>query len=383
MSRAYDALYGACFSELRKRGHHRYRGRQNDPALANNPALADTVYTVSSATDHYREQATQGGYRVERCPVFETFYSTLSHYPSTSFRLKGRDRVPEYVSREHREQNRSARDLRLRSSTALVSGAHRFKYGQRSLLTSNIPIILVKSARINDGAVQQAAAAPPGALVSKKSCTVGTQSDYREGEAQTDPYSPEFVLPERPSTKQTLLSQLHNCEGVPELSHLEGLSFGMGDRPGMADVIHINKLRAKRAFEATLPPLHDTAMLPTRQRMMEAWEEKEWKEREDEIESKQNERLDLLQEAIVAREMEVEAAHAERVQSTTDNLLKAKQRAFGIIQKNRIRGIRHFMEARKCGSTLLATVLPHGAWMPCDSTATTAWLSATALGCTV
>eukprot|EP00892_Ulva_mutabilis_P003413 jgi/Ulvmu1/1443/UM011_0173.1 len=310
-------------------------------------ALYDTVYTVSSAADHYREQARHGGYRVERCPVFETFYSTLAHYPSTSFRLKGRDHVPQYVSREYDQQHRDPRDLRQRSSTALVSGTHRFKYGQRSLLTSNIPIILVKSARVNDGAAQHAAPDPPGAAVGKLSCTIGTQSDYREGEAQTDPYSPEFVLPERPSTKQTLLSQLHNSEGVPELSHLLGLAFGLGDRPGMTDVIHINKLRAKRAFEATLPPLHDVSMLPIRQKMMEEWEEKEWKGRENEIESKQNERLDLLQEAIVARELEVEAAHAQRVQSTTDNLLQAKQRAFGIIQKNRIRGIRHCMEARK------------------------------------
>lgn len=317
-------------------------------------AIADTVYTVSSATDHYREQARSGGYRVEVCPVFETFYSTLPHYPSTSFRLKGRDHVPGYISREYLPQHRDPRDVRHRSSTALVSGAHRFKYGQRSLLTSNLPIILVKSARVDDAANSHgiASAHAPGALVSKKSCTIGTQSDYREGEAQTDPYSPEFVLPERPSTKQTLLSQLHNCEGVPELSHLHGLKFGMGDRPGMADVIHINKLRAKRAFEATLPPLSDIAMLPTRQKMMEEWEEKEWKERENEIESKQIERLHLLQEAIVARELEVETAHAQRIQSTTDNLLQAKQRAFGIIQKNRIRGIRHFMEARKCGSSL-------------------------------
>lgn len=146
---------------------------------------------------------------------------------------------------------------------------------------------------------------------------------------------------------------MHNSEGAPELSHLHGLKFEIGDRPGMADVIHINKLRAKRAFEATLPPLSDVAMLPMRQKMMEDWEEKEWKEREDEIESKQVERLELLQEAIVAREMEVEAAHAQRVQSTTDNLLQAKQRAFSIIQKNRIRGIRHFMEARKCDITQL------------------------------
>lgn len=306
---------------------------------------ADTVYTVSSATDHYREQARLGGFQVERCPVYDNFTSVLSHFPSTSFRLKGRDYVPQFVSREYRAPVHDPVQISHVSSQDRVTGSHRFKFSQRSLLTSNIPIILVKSAR--QPALQ---AASPDAVAHDKqptSCTVGTQSDYREGEAQTDPYSPEHTLPTHPSNKQQLRSIRYVSPGVPEISHLSGLKFKLGERPGVHHVAYVNKLRAKRTFEATLPPLDETELLPVRQKMMEQWENKEWQEREDEIENAQESRLALLQKAIIARETEVEAGHKTRVQKATDNLLSTKQLAFSTIQRDRIKGIRHFTEARK------------------------------------
>lgn len=42
-------------------------------------------------------------------------------------------------------------------------------------------------------------------------CTVGTQTDYRDGEVQTDPYSPEYVV----------------CQdSIPELLTLASLTWG-------------------------------------------------------------------------------------------------------------------------------------------------------------
>jgi hypothetical protein len=46
----------------------------------------------------------------------------------------------------------------------------------------------------------------------------------------------------------------------------------------------IDKMRLKREFEATLPPLSGTEPeLAVRKRMMEAWERQEWADREGEI----------------------------------------------------------------------------------------------------
>ena len=46
----------------------------------------------------------------------------------------------------------------------------------------------------------------------------------------------------------------------------------------------IERARAKRAWEATLPPLNDPTQWEKRKRMMEEQERKEWAFRETEIE---------------------------------------------------------------------------------------------------
>ena len=66
------------------------------------------------------------------------------------------------------------------------------------------------------------------------------QTDYRESEAQTDPYSPEYVV--RPGSQ-------------PELLTLATLAYERGLPAGLAEVEMIERARAKRAWEATLPAL--------------------------------------------------------------------------------------------------------------------------------
>jgi hypothetical protein len=66
-------------------------------------------------------------------------------------------------------------------------------------------------------------------------------------------------------------------------------------------VRRLEKLRTKRAFEASLPPLHDVGRLPQRQAMIEAWEVAEWGERDAEIRGVQEERLALLAQALQVR----------------------------------------------------------------------------------
>lgn len=51
---------------------------------------------------------------------------------------------------------------------------------------------------------------------SPTSRTLGTQTDYRDGEAQTDPYSPEYVVP---------------LGSIPELLTLATLTWGELEEP--------------------------------------------------------------------------------------------------------------------------------------------------------
>jgi hypothetical protein len=310
--------------------------------------LADTVYTVSSATDHYREQARRGGFDLKRCPDFANFTSTLPHYPNSSFCLKSGDKVPHYINRDFREPCQDPVELRCRSLRATVNGPHRFKYSQRPFLTSHSHIVIIKALKPLPALPEDKSKDTAAQALSMAARTIATQSDFRESEAQTDPFSPTAAPATQLSEKQRVQSILHHCGGLPEVMHLETLKFTLSQRPGAADVESIKKLRAKRAFEATLPPLNDPKSLPLRQKMMEAWEQQEWDERERELQLTQNERLALLKQAILAREREVEDGHVDRVQATTDRLLAAKQGTFAAVQKQRVKAIRHFTQARKC-----------------------------------
>ena len=59
---------------------------------------------------------------------------------------------------------------------------------------------------------------------------------------------------------------------------------GRGLPAGLAEVEMIERARAKRAWEATLPPLSDVSQLDKRRKMMDEMERKEWTLREQEIE---------------------------------------------------------------------------------------------------
>ncbi len=52
---------------------------------------------------------------------------------------------------------------------------------------------------------------------------------------------------------------------------------------GLSEVEMIERARAKRAWEATLPPLSDISQLDKRRKMMEEQERKEWAFRDQEI----------------------------------------------------------------------------------------------------
>lgn len=72
--------------------------------------------------------------------------------------------------------------------------------------------------------------------------TKQTQTRLRESEAQTDPYSPEYVVADGED---------------PEVLSLAGLRFGQGLPISMTEVELIERARAKKAFLNTLPPITD------------------------------------------------------------------------------------------------------------------------------
>ncbi|XP_010185013.1 PREDICTED: protein MAATS1-like, partial [Mesitornis unicolor] len=150
-----------------------------------------------------------------------------------------------------------------------VSGRNRYKYFARPLIPSNklLPLNTAYSMAKMEPYVYSATR--ESKVFGPKFRTLGTQTDYRDGEAQTDPYSPEYVL---------------RSGSVPELLTLATLTWGRGLPAGLAEVEMIERARKKRAWESTLPGMDSASKTAKRWKMIEEMERKEWAFREQEIE---------------------------------------------------------------------------------------------------
>ena len=293
----------------------------------------DTIYTVSGARDHFREQSRTSGFQIERVPEFKNFFSELPTHPSQTFRFKHNDKLPPFIDREFVPTFSTAAQRNQMSQWTNVTGSNRFKFFRRPQFGAKLPFAmpLPQPAPVTEGgeafAGEAGAPAPGGAV------TVGTQSDYRESEAQTMPYSPDYVLTE--------------AEPNPEVLMLAGLKFGQGLPGGLPEVEMVEKAREKAAFEASLPASNDLANLPLRKRMMEAWETKEYHEREAELAKLQDERLEVLKQQLEAREESRERRHADRLDALKRTKLEEKRKAFAYIQRRRITTVRKLAGQRR------------------------------------
>lgn len=164
--------------------------------------------------------------------------------------------------------------------------------------------------------------------------SVGVQTAYRESEAQTDPYTPDFT------TKAS--------SAPPEIATLAHLKHREGQLPaGLAEVELVERGRKKRAFEAALPPMTDEASFLLRKRMLEAQETREWAYREAEIDALHAQRVALLRQALAARDQEHAFLAEQRVDSLRQALVHELENARERIQQQRVSALRKLTKQRE------------------------------------
>ncbi|XP_013385345.1 cilia- and flagella-associated protein 91 [Lingula anatina] len=311
--------------------------------------LYDNHYVLASERDHARAtfKAHTNIDRVKRVPNFPTMFSELRHHPRFQMRLDVTDPVPRFISRQWRGYADQAREALIRYTTFNydpsvkvppqqlgnqdVSGANRYKFFRRPIipfLQQVPPEVILATARQDPLAGAERADRPPTPLTK----TTYTQTDYRDSEAQTDPYTPEYVV--RPGS-------------APELLTLATLSHGKGLPAGLAEVEMIERARAKRAWEATLPPLSDVSQLETRRKMMDEMERKEWALREQEIEKLQEARLEVLQSLLKEREENHQQLNTKRLDKMWGKKQEEKERRVKYIRNEHIKAIRKLTEKRR------------------------------------
>ncbi|XP_072820489.1 cilia- and flagella-associated protein 91 isoform X1 [Vicugna pacos] len=303
--------------------------------------LYDPLYIVSSEKDHNQAniQATLIQSKLRRVPRFRTMFSSLFHYPRYSVYWSKADPVPSFISREwkgHEERHREALQQFAATDTSFqmpkevcedpdVTGKNRYKYFERPFLPfyQHMPFNVVYAA---NRAEPYTFPPPPAKYLPVPSkYTVGTQTDYRDAEVQTDPYSPEYVV----------------CQDtIPELLTLATLTWGRGLPAGQAEVEMIERAREKRAWEATLPSLSDTTQFEKRRRMMNAMERKEWAFREQEIEKLQAIRLEVLKELLKKRDKNQNEVSMARLNAQWSTLQEAKEAKLAQIQHAHVSAMR-------------------------------------------
>ncbi|XP_072441404.1 cilia- and flagella-associated protein 91 [Chiloscyllium punctatum] len=308
--------------------------------------LYDPLYSVASEKDHAKMsmKAFTSANRFKKVPDYKTMFSNLERFPSYTIQLDCNDPVPKFVDQRWRgygEKKQEAikqlamHDPSLKMQLQIeqdpqVSGKNRYKYFTRPIIpfVQQLPVNAILD--VSKGGT-------PANIISFDDQflpvrTVAVQTDYRDSETQTEPYSPEYVV--RPGS-------------APELLTLAALKFGRGLPAGLAEVEMIERARAKRAWEATLPPLSDRSQLEKRKRMMEAMERNEWAFREQEIEKLQEIRLDVLMKLLSQREAKQQEMNVKRVDSIWSKLQQKKGVAIKKIRLKHIKEIRKLTAKRR------------------------------------
>ncbi|KAK9537745.1 hypothetical protein VZT92_005331 [Zoarces viviparus] len=300
--------------------------------------LYDPVYTVSSEVDHARSRVNASKGRIRRVPVFESMFSDLSHYPRYTVQPDRADPVPAFMDRRwrgHMEQRVEALQQLdgvipnaqswLKREECCVTGADRWKYFKRPLtpFAGQIPqhaFFALHKEDVSSGGKNAEHSEQPTHF------TVGVQTDYRESETQTDPYSPEYVVQPGPTPS--------------ELLQIAALTWGHGLPAGLAEVEMIERARAKRAWATTLPALNDLSQLEKRRRMMQEMEIKEWAFREEEIQKLQDARLTVMKDLLRQRDEAQKEVTSERLNHIFAKLQKDKKTKLQKIHNNYTRLLR-------------------------------------------
>lgn len=217
--------------------------------------------------------------------------------------------------------------LALASSQGMVSGTSRFKYFRRPVMPQIAPVEpnVLLAPKSEDPLI------PIEEIPEPTAKNVETQTIYRESEAQTIPYTPDYVIQDGENPEVLLLKDLTYENGLPL---------------GKKELEIIQHARVKRILETNVPPFTDEASLILRKRLMEKQELKELKFRENEIDAKREERLGQLRQALLDRDENNEFLSAQRVEAVRQSRMEEREKLLNKIRSKRIKVLRRLANER-------------------------------------
>jgi hypothetical protein len=271
-------------------------------------------------------------------------FSELPHYPRCTITVTSKEELPRHVDRDWAPP---AEKAPVGSDADQITGKYRPKFFTRpnKQILSTMPHIVMyamKGATVRpagqvaaEAAYERAAAAfntGPEPLTK----TVGTQSMYRESEAQTVPYSPDYTI----APNQ-----------LPEVLTLTHLTFSSGLPVTEAELQMIERTRQKRLFQQMLPPPTDEFNLEVRMQLMEAQEFRDWADRERTIKELQEKRLALLQQTLEKKDLETQTLSSDKVDRLRQRKEEERDRKLASCQRTRIKVLRKTQKERQAKET--------------------------------
>lgn len=154
----------------------------------------------------------------------------------------------------------------------------------------------------------------------KQKRTIGTQTLFRESEAQTDPSA--FGNIERDGT-------------FLEILELNDFKFGKGLPASVYELELISKMREKRAFNDALPPLSDESCFNLRRIITQEQEVREWNFFENDLKEANNKRLMKLQQLLEQKEKDSEETRIRKIEEMKS--LKEEEVESFIIKTRKLR----------------------------------------------
>uniref|UniRef100_A0A7S3M5Z5 Cilia- and flagella-associated protein 91 n=2 Tax=Spumella elongata TaxID=89044 RepID=A0A7S3M5Z5_9STRA len=222
------------------------------------------------------------------------------------------------------------------SSTTIVSGTDRYKYFKRPIMprvSAVAPQILLAPTTAEDPLV------PTDNRVEASVKDVEVQTAYRESEAQTVPYTPNYIV---------------TGTEAPEVLLLKDLTYENGLPLGKKEVEMIEYARAKRDMESNLPPFTDEASLILRKKLMEKQEMREFKMRETEIDAKREAKLAQIEKALVEREESNEFLTSQRLENVRLLRMEEREKVLQKIRNKRIKALRRLAHQRNISDPVLS-----------------------------
>jgi len=328
--------------------------------------IYDPTYTMSGPRDHSRAEmkAYTSADRIRKNISYKTMFSCLKHFPSHQIRIQSTDPIPRFIERGFRQFPEANLGSKARINPQ-VSGMNRYKYFRRP----NIPALsstayqdvqnqemqtnLAQTNVVNVGGI--GTTGPDTAVIAEAKTsdqlnqnvsgmrTIQTQTDYRESEAQTDPYSPDWVLSDT------------NANEAPEIVTLMSLTYGAGLPAGPIEIELIERARARRKWEASLPPLSDFSpqALEKRRKMMAEAEREQWVWRETNLERLHKARLELLAQALNDRN---ELKHEQTEERLETLKVSQENDARRTLEKYRMEHIKAIRKLIKSSNKRMANV---------------------------